>query len=143
MKKLMLITVFLMGTLFSFSQNVYHISKAGKSNEVKRDTEIPAIKLEPVFEMYVKVQKYGNGKYNVQILGQGKVVYSGIFKLQSISQTGNIFENYKYVKIDGNDVDYLITKTDLEIISTSGLYSMEQWIIINYRASIAWKILFE
>jgi hypothetical protein len=142
MRKLLIFTLFVIGALSSFGQNnesVYALNYGVTTKEVYQGEKILFDEVKPFpNSSYIKIKQKAHNSFYIQTIVNGKFAYGHYFKFQN-----KIDEGYKYIRTDGNEIEYIITNYPLEKLALSNMYDEKiTFKLINYRTSFAMLLKF-
>lgn len=142
MGKLSIFAIFVLVTLFSFGQNnetIYALNYGVTTKEVFQGRKIVFNDVKPFpNSSYINIKAKGNNSFYIKTTVNGKFAYGHYFKFQN-----KVDEGYKYIRADGDEIEYVITNYPLEKLALSNMYDEKVVLkLINYRTSFAMLLKF-
>lgn len=137
MKQFILFLIFILTPLISIGQSnesIYAINYGITSKQVTQDKEIyfGEVKQYPN-SSYIKIKSKENNSFYIQTIVNGKFAYGHYFKFLK-----KINGEYKYVRIDGEEIEYVLTNFTLDELAFSNINDEKViFKLINYRTSFA------
>jgi hypothetical protein len=116
------------------NETIYALNYGVTTKEVKQGITIKWGPTKPFpSASYIKIKKKENDTYYIQTTVNGQFAYGHYFKYQEKSG-----DEFKYVRIDGGEVEYLFVNYPLSKLATSNQYDEKVILkLINYRTSFA------
>lgn len=142
MKYFSLNLVLLISTISVFSQEsetVYALNKGVTTNEVSQSTKIQFGQLKDFpHASYIRIREKSDGTYYISTTVGGEFGYGHYFKY-----VGLVNDEYKYIKTDGDQDDYVFVNYPLSELANSNKHDEHVILkLVNYRTSFAMLMMF-
>ena len=142
MKYIFNIICFLVFNSFVLAQNnetIYALNYGVTTKDVDHGKEIVFNTAKPFpNSSYITIKTKRNNSFYIQTTFKGQFIYGHYFKFQN-----KIAEGYRYIRTDGNEIEYVVTNYPLDILALSNKHDEKVvFKLINYRTSFAMLLKF-
>lgn len=142
MKKYITLGLFIISPFLLFCQNfetIYALNSGVTTNQVVQGEIVVFNQTKPFpNSSYIKINQKAENSFYIQMTVNGQFAYGHYFKYKN-----KINGEFKYIRTDGNEMEYVIANYPLDVLASSNEYDeMVNLKLINYRTSFAMLLKF-